>query len=672
MDPASNVQSMSNELLMAAGQGDVEQIKRLLQQHEEEVVLHVKNEAEDAVDGQAGRAAAAAAMAVDADAATATGDSILHVVAGGGDAIFLECATVIVGKAKHLLGTRNRNRNGDTPLHCAARLGHARMVTHLLGLARPGDGDETGLKEILRAQNGKGETVLHEAIRLEDKDMVGVLLSADSQLARVPLADGASPLYLALLLGLGDIARQLFEGDQELSYSGPDGQNAFHAAILGRQAKEATHQVMKMLLERNNHLVTQADRSTGSTPLHLAATWRGPMGLLLKAGPAAAYMPDNNGSFPIHLAAFEGDKNSVSALLEESGPYCAKLRDGEGRTFLHVAAEEERSIRVIKLACGWQGKSFASSVMNMQDKDGNTALHLAVLAGNIGAVCNLVSIPQVKLDVRNNKRKTPLEIAFMTATLRAHSAGSAFYGDPRQRIRILLKGAHMSTGVSARIAFSGIERREIIKSALEEINRSQNIATETQIIGLVSVLITTVTFAAAFAVPGGYRADDNHKGGTPTLSGHYSFDSFVIANTLAFICSVLSILFLMYAGVGPNVKDRMWPLLMSVNFLASSARSLAAAFAFGVYSILAPVEQTKAMYSSMTMVLPLVLVELFLFIVAVQMFYSDGKAVMARMFASQASWWRLAHAGLTLLMGLVGLFVIGQYWPYILIAAMSH
>uniref|UniRef100_A0A453QCF1 Uncharacterized protein n=1 Tax=Aegilops tauschii subsp. strangulata TaxID=200361 RepID=A0A453QCF1_AEGTS len=97
--------------------------------------------------------------------------------------------------------------------------------------------DETGLKEILRAQNGKGETVLHEAIRLEDKDMVGVLLSADSQLARVPLADGASPLYLALLLGLGDIARQLFEGDQELSYSGPDGQNAFHAAILGRQAK---------------------------------------------------------------------------------------------------------------------------------------------------------------------------------------------------------------------------------------------------------------------------------------------------------------------------------------------------------------------------------------------------------------------------------------------------
>ncbi|KAF7092703.1 hypothetical protein CFC21_095161 [Triticum aestivum] len=667
-------------------------------------------------------------MAADADAATATGDSILHVVAGGGDARFLECATVIVGKAKHLLSARNRNRNGDTPLHCATRLGHGRMVTHLLGLARPGDGDETGLKENLRAQNGKGETVLHEAIRLEDKDMVGVLLSADSQLARVPLADGASPLYLALLLGLGDIARQLFEGDQELSYSGPDGQNAFHAALLGRQAKgitmsprkkkdttmsdssrrtsndqlltpstqpcqeeigrvserkphhpfwrprrrypreEATHQVMKMLLERNNHLVTQADRSTGSTPLHLAATWRGPMGLLLKAGPAAAYMPDNNGSFPIHLAAFEGEENAVLAFLQESGPYCAELRDGKGRTFLHVAAEEEKSIRVIKLACGWQGKSFSSSVMNMQDNDGNTALHLAALAGNIGAVCDLVSIPEVKLDVSNNKRETPLETAYMTKTLGAHSAGSAFYGDPRKRIYLLLQGTCYRTGVSAGIRPWGRERREFIKSALDKMNRSENIASETQIIGLVAVLITTVTFAAAFAVPGGYRADDDNKGGTPMLAGHYSFHAFVIANTLAFTCSVVSILFLMYAGVGPNVNDRMWPLLMSTNLLASSARSLCAAFAVGVYSILAPVEPIKAMFSCIITVFPLVLVELFLYIKSASMDYSDSRAELARKFAGQALWMEMARAILAHL--LIGI-VMFEYWPYIFIAAMS-
>ncbi|KAM3196719.1 hypothetical protein ACQJBY_072427 [Aegilops geniculata] len=668
MDPASNVQSMSNELLMAAGQGDVEQIKRLLQQHEEEVVLHVKDEEEDAVDGQAGRAAAAAAMAVDADAATATGDSILHVVAGGGDARFLECATVIVAKAKHLLSARNRNRNGDTPLHCAARLGHGRMVTHLLGLARPGDGDETGLKEILRAQNGKGETVLHEAIRLEDKDMVGVLLSADSQLARVPLADGASPLYLALLLGLGDIARQLFEGDQELSYSGPDGQNAFHAAILGTPGKEATSRAIKMLLERNKDLLKQAD-SSRSTPLHLAATWRGPMGLLLKSGPAAAYMPGNNGSFPIHLAAFEGDEDSVSALLEESGPYCAELRDGKGRTFLHVAAEEEESIRVIALACRLQGKSFASAVMNMQDQDGNTALHLAVIAGNTGAVCDLVSIPEVKLYVSNIRRQTPLETAYMTALITEHSAGSAFYGDPRQRIYLLLNRACDRTGVSVGIRLWGKERREFIKSALDKMNTSQNLASETQIIGLVAVLITTVTFAAAFAVPGGYRADDHHKGGTPTLAGHYSFDAFVIANTLAFTCSVVSILFLMYAGVGPNVKDRMWSLLMSINLLASSARSLGAAFAVGVYSILAPVEPTKAMFSCIITVSPIVLVELFLSIKTVSMSYNDYRAVMARKFAGQALRWRLAWE---VLMNLLIGIVMMEYWPYILIAAMSH
>ncbi|KAF7046820.1 hypothetical protein CFC21_055820 [Triticum aestivum] len=133
---------------------------------------------------------------------------------------------VIVGKANHLLSAPNGE--GDTPLHCAARLKNARMVSHLLALARArdGTGDDESVKAILRMQNGEGETVLHKAVRVEDKDMIGELVSADSQLARVPLTDRASPLYLALLLGHMDIAKLLFEKDDKLSYSGPDCQNA--------------------------------------------------------------------------------------------------------------------------------------------------------------------------------------------------------------------------------------------------------------------------------------------------------------------------------------------------------------------------------------------------------------------------------------------------------------
>jgi hypothetical protein len=60
-------------------------------------------------------------------------------------------------------------------------------------------------------------------------------------------------------------------------------------------------------------------------------------------------------------------------------------------------------------------------------------------------------------------------------------------------------------------------------------------ATRMYIIG--AVLIATVAFGATFAIPGGYKEDDHLNGGTPTLAGRYIFDAFMMANTLAFVCS---------------------------------------------------------------------------------------------------------------------------------------
>ncbi|KAF0891528.1 hypothetical protein E2562_009925 [Oryza meyeriana var. granulata] len=61
---------------------------------------------------------------------TSDGDSALHVVAAArdGDA-HLRSARVIYGKARHLLGARNKA--GDTPLHRAARAGNVQMLALL-------------------------------------------------------------------------------------------------------------------------------------------------------------------------------------------------------------------------------------------------------------------------------------------------------------------------------------------------------------------------------------------------------------------------------------------------------------------------------------------------------------------------------------------------------------
>lgn len=114
------------------------------------------------------------------------------------------------------------------------------MVARLIALAS-GEDDGSGggggerLKEVVRKENKKKETALHDAVRHGSKHTVDLLMEADSELALFP-KQGPSPLYLAVLLERLDIAKSLYVmSGGNLSYSGPNGQNALHAAVLRGQ-----------------------------------------------------------------------------------------------------------------------------------------------------------------------------------------------------------------------------------------------------------------------------------------------------------------------------------------------------------------------------------------------------------------------------------------------------
>ena len=140
---------------------------------------------------------------------------------------FMNCAELIHGKDRTFLS--KQNTKGDTPLHCAVRAGNSRMVSHLVDLART----EGTLEDLLRKENCSKETVLHEAVRIGDDQIVKSLLTADPELACFP-KEGTSALYLAISLEEYNIAETLHEEskDKVVSYLGPNGQNALHAAVL--------------------------------------------------------------------------------------------------------------------------------------------------------------------------------------------------------------------------------------------------------------------------------------------------------------------------------------------------------------------------------------------------------------------------------------------------------
>ncbi|KAL6606398.1 hypothetical protein ACP70R_042051 [Stipagrostis hirtigluma subsp. patula] len=499
------------------------------------------------------------------------GDSLLHVVAAcghGGD--FLRCARIIYDKNHGLLLARNNK--GDTPLHCAAAAGNADMDSCLVGLASRGG--ETAATELLRMRNKGGETALHQAVRAASIACIDKLMSVDPELACIPHEgeEGASPLYLAISsLDDMEIARHLLEATQgKLFYSGPDGRNVLHAAVPCVQALPMLLKWLSDLtadVQAGGHhmgsvpplisqLTSQRDKQTGSTPLHLAAALEGwpdakilskwfpnvwprlksVLTLLLDANPYAAYQPDNEGMYPIHVAAMTGSLEAVKIMLQMC-PDCATLRDGKGRTFLHVTVEKER-YKTVQYACRRMPQEF-SAALNFQDNNGNTALHQAVHVGNLKIFNCLIRNEHVRLSLPNKEGLTPLDLSWCRIP-------SWFYYDsnPRSLIQLSLQFVGASYGGSRPDLLSEkhIPERDISKV-------SKHLTNAAQVMGVVSVLVATATFASAFTLPGGYYQSGSNNAGAPLLVGSYAFDAFILSDTLAFICSCIATFSLIFAGV---------------------------------------------------------------------------------------------------------------------------
>uniref|UniRef100_A0A0E0B268 PGG domain-containing protein n=1 Tax=Oryza glumipatula TaxID=40148 RepID=A0A0E0B268_9ORYZ len=279
----------------------------------------------------------------------------------------------------------------------------------------------------------------------------------------------------------------------------------------------------RKLLAWNEGLTEQSDEN-GSTPLHFAASLlqRGiynPLMLVLKADPVQLYKQDSEGLYPIHVAASSGANLTVKNFIRER-PETAGLRDSKGRTFLHVAVDRGRW-NVVVYAC--RTRSLAR-ILNMQDNDGNTALHIAVKHENKAIICSLLMNRESKI------------------------LAGYFYGwNPNKLILRALMFCNARGGCRR---VDHLQEQYILhQKQIDEVRESDKMTNSTQTLGIASVLIVTVTFGVMFAIPGGYKADDHNNGGTPTLAGRYIFDAFIMANTTAFICSSLATINLMYSGM---------------------------------------------------------------------------------------------------------------------------
>ncbi|CAL4982043.1 unnamed protein product [Urochloa decumbens] len=474
---------------------------------------------------------------------SAEGNTVLHVASEQGHDELIRELYLRFREQEGLLSRRNSAL--DTPLHRAARAGHVRAVSALVQLAR-----DCG-ESILGCKNEAGDTALHLAARHGHGGAVEVLVSAAAEVNKA----GVSPLYLAVMSGSVQAVRAIIRACRDASSAGPSSQNALHAAVF--QSSEMIH----LLLEWSPTLADQVD-SSGSSPLHFAASdgnRKIVKAILCAAPPGAVYRKDSCGGLSaLHVAARMGHHGVVKDLLRIF-PDAGELRDDDGSTFVHAAAREKRS-KVVSLAVE---NPMLHGLLDAQDRDGNTPLHLAVAAGAPGVVEALLRKGKVQADVLNNDGHTAFDLA----------AGSThFFTMVSLVVTLVAYGAQLRP-----------QRQDNLKQWSGG-DMAKGIDKTSESLSVVAVLIATAAFAAGFNVPGGY----NDATGEANLADKFAFKSFLILDTLAMATSVVAVILLVYGRVS-------WKsFAAALHFMWVSLISLMVAF----YAALVAVVTTRAVNQS--------------------------------------------------------------------------
>ncbi|XP_037980808.1 ankyrin repeat domain-containing protein 55 isoform X2 [Motacilla alba alba] len=191
-------------------------------------------------------------------------------------------------------------------------------------------------------------------------------------------------------------------------------------AVSGRQVD-----TVKLLLKMGANINTQD--ACGRTSLSLATYlgWLEGCVSLLRNG-AKQNIPDKNGRLPLHAATAEPDVRLLSLLLQQSNLSEINHQDNEGMTSLHWAAFHNRPQHTqtllhkgadptlvdkdFKTALHWAVQSGnrilcsiildhwqGPSIINYDDENGKTCMHIAAAAGYSDIISELAKVPKCNL-----------------------------------------------------------------------------------------------------------------------------------------------------------------------------------------------------------------------------------------------------------------------------------
>ncbi|KAB8200492.1 ankyrin repeat-containing domain protein [Aspergillus parasiticus] len=182
---------------------------------------------------------------------------------------------------------------------------------------------------------GYGRSVLHQAVRNDDPDVLELLVGKYAHLLSLQDSRGETALFQASQLSDdGDrqntMIRILVDGGIDINTRNSQNETALH-----KVSSRGSPEVVQFPLERG--IETNIPGKNGMTELHYAARDNsiGVINLLLSHGTFNIHASTNNGETPLHMSARQQTSDNFAALLDNGA--ILHLRDANGLTPLHMA-----------------------------------------------------------------------------------------------------------------------------------------------------------------------------------------------------------------------------------------------------------------------------------------------------------------------------------------------
>ncbi|KAI4823990.1 hypothetical protein KUCAC02_012540 [Chaenocephalus aceratus] len=251
---------------------------------------------------------------------------------------------------------------GKTALQVAAHQGHMEVVKALLQA-----------NSSIEVKDEDGDTALHYTAFGNQADITRLLLSKG---ANVNLLNNSmcTALHIAVNKGFADVVRVLTEHSADVNLQDSYGDTPLHDAI----AKDFRNIIEILVLVPNIDFTQQNHR--GFNLLHHAALKGNKLATEKILGRARQLVDvkKEDGFSALHLAALNNHRD-VAKILVKEGRCDINIRNNRNQTALQLAVTQGHTDLVQLLVS-------EGADVNMEDEDGDTAMHVALLRPQLASV----------------------------------------------------------------------------------------------------------------------------------------------------------------------------------------------------------------------------------------------------------------------------------------------